>query len=147
MSASGILGRLTTICPFPEAFEDIDDDDGPGQDSPRRKIGHLRADYDGYRWWSTVWPSHWEMATPEVKAEMGQTYETLIAEEALHNLDAIRRFCWAHPEAKANKTADDEFNFYLVGETCDFWVRLITREKDYNMYLNAFAKADSQEAE
>ena len=35
----------------------------------------------------------------------------------------------------------DEFNFYLEGETCDFWVRLITREKDYNLYLNAYAKA------
>lgn len=146
-SNSGILGRLTTVCPFPKAFEDVDDAEGPGQGSPRRKIGHLRGDYDGYRWWSTVWPSHWEMATPEVKAEMGQTYETLIAEGALHNLDALRWFCWAHPEAQANKSADDEFNFYLVGETCDFWVRLITREKDYNMYLNAFAKASNQEAE
>lgn len=146
-SASGILGQLTTICHFPEAFEDIDDDDGPGQDSPRRKIGHIRADHDGHRWWNTVWASHWDLATAEIKAEMDCVYTALTADDALCSLDAIRRFCWAHPEAQANKSADDEFNFYLEGETCDFWVRLITREKDYNMYLNAFAKASNQEAE
>ena len=29
-------------------------------------------------------------------------------------------------------------NFYLEGKYCNFWVRLITRWRDCNMYLNAF---------
>lgn len=35
-------------------------------------------------------------------------------------------------------TALNERNFYLEGKYCNFWVRLITRWRDYNMYLNAF---------
>lgn len=107
---------------------------------PRRKIGHIRADYDGYRWWSTAWPLHGNLAKAEVTAEIDRTYEALTAKDALADLDTLRRFCWSHPEAQFSPNADDEFNFYLMGERCDFWVRLITREKDYNMYLHAYAK-------
>ena len=139
----GILGRLKTVCPFPKVFEDVDDADSYGPGEPRRKIGHIRADYDDFRWWNTVWGSHWDLATPKMANEIDQTYEALTAKDALHNLNALRRFCWSHPEAQAGPEADEEFNFYLVGETCDFWVRLITREKDYNMYLNAYTKAES----
>ena len=75
-------------------------------------------------------------------------YDALTAKDALANLDTLRRFCWSQPEAQFSPEVDDDFNFYLTGETCDFWVRLITREKDYNMYLNAYAKADkSREAQ
>lgn len=148
ISGRGILGRLKTVCPFPEVFADTDETDGPGRGQPRRKIGHIRADYDQYRWWSTVWSSHWDLATADVKAEIDSTYEALTAKDALHDLNALRRFCWLHPEAQYSQETDDEFNFYLVGKTCDFWVRLITRDKDYNMYLNVYAKAaQGQEAQ
>lgn len=140
VSTKGILGKLKTVCPFPEVYKDLDMADGSGKGGPRRKIGHIRADYDKHRWWNTVWPSHWDLATDEVKAEMSRTYEALTANDALRDLNALRRFCWSHPEAQSAPEADEEFNFYLVGETCDFWVRLITRDKDYNMYLSAYAK-------
>ena len=137
---SGILGRLKTVCLFPEVFEDLEPAGSPYGEVPRRKIGHIRADYDGYRWWSTAWPLHGNLAKAEVTAEIDRTYEALTAKDALADLDTLRRFCWAHPEAQCSPNADDEFNFYLMGERCDFWVRLITREKDYNMYLHAYAK-------
>ncbi len=137
---SGILGRLKTVCLFPEVFEDLEPAGSPYGEVPRRKIGHIRADYDGYRWWSTAWPLHGNLAKAEVTAEIDRTYEALTAKDALADLDTLRRFCWSHPEAQCSPNADDEFNFYLMGERCDFWVRLITREKDYNMYLHAYAK-------
>lgn len=146
ISNKGILGRLTVTCPFPEVYEDLGMTDAPGKGAPRRKVGHIRADYDGHRWWSTVWGAHADLATAEIKAEIDSTYDALTAKDALADLDALRRFCWSHPEAQHSPEVDDEFNFYLVGKTCDFWVRLILREKDYNMYLSAYAKADrSQE--
>lgn len=80
-----------------------------------------------------------DIETPEID----HTYEALTASDALHDLNTLRRFCWSHPEAQSSPETDDEFNFYLVGETCDFWIRLITRDKDYNMYLNAYAKPES----
>lgn len=138
----GILGRLKTVCPFPEVFEDVDDADGPGKGEPRRKICHIRADHDDYRWWNTVWACHSDLATAEMKAETDRIYDELTASDALRDLNALRQFCWSHPEAKVGAGLADEFNFYLTGKTCDFWVRLITRDKDYNMYLHAYAKAE-----
>lgn len=43
-----ILSKLAVDCPFPEVFEEIEN---PGEFAPqyRRKIGHIRADHDGYR--------------------------------------------------------------------------------------------------
>lgn len=147
-SKKGILGRLTAVCPFPEVYEDLDMSDGHVKGAPRRKIGHIRADYDGHRWWSTVWSAHGDLATAEIKAEIDSTYNALTAPDALANLDTLRRFCWSHLEAQHSPEVDDEFNFYLWGKTCDFWVRLITRDKDYNMYLSAYAKAEeSREAQ
>ena len=41
------------------------------------------------------------------------------------------------------KLGKDEFSFYYVGELCVFWIRLITRKGDYNMYLNAYTKEEN----
>ena len=49
-----ILSRLLTECPFSEVFEDMETVKGCSFPVPRRKIGHIRADYDGWRWYNTV---------------------------------------------------------------------------------------------
>ena len=49
-----ILSALLTECPFSEVFEDTNLVEGCSFPVPRRKIGHIRADYDGYRWHNTV---------------------------------------------------------------------------------------------
>ena len=46
-------------------------------------------------------------------------------------------------EARAGENSVDEFNFYLRGELCDYWVRLITRKGDYNMYLSAYSREET----
>ncbi len=136
-----ILERLKTECPFPEVFEDMEYVEHIFGKVPRRKIGHIRADHNGYRWWNTVWPCHPALATKEAAAEIDRVYDTLTAKDALKDLSTLVRFCAAHPEACADQEYHQEYNFYLEGETCDFWIRLITRERDYNIYLNAFAKS------
>lgn len=40
-----ILSKLLTACPFPEVFEDTEPVEGCSFPEPRRKIGHIRADY------------------------------------------------------------------------------------------------------
>ena len=107
---------------------------------PRRKIGHIRADYDGWRWYNTVWPCHKTLATPEVCTEIDRVYDALTAPGALKDLAALRKFCADHMDACISKEYEDEFSFYYVGERCNFWIRLITRRRDYNMYLNAYIK-------
>ena len=54
------------------------------------------------------------------------------------NLTTLKRFCRSFPDASVNG-ADDEFNFYLTGDICNYWLRLITRKGDYNMYLNFYS--------
>lgn len=138
-----ILERLKTECPFPHVFEDLERGEDGFSNVPRRKIGHIRADYDGHRWWNTVWPCHPALATEEIKAEIDQTYDALTAADALKDLSTLTRFCEAHPEACVDRQFRQEYNFYLEGKSCDFWIRLITRKQDYNMYLNAFTKAEA----
>lgn len=137
-----ILNRLTVECPFTEVFGDTDLGDGGIARYPRRKIMHFRADHNGYRWHNTIWPHHDELATPEMKREIDATYDALTAKAALTDLPALRAFCQSHMEACADRKFRTEFNFYLRGELCDYWVRLITREKDYNMYLSAYARKE-----
>ena len=139
-----ILESLKTECPFPQVFEDLERGEAGFSNVPRRKIGHIRADYDGYRWWNTVWPCHPAVDTEEIKAEIDQTYDALTAADALKDLSTLTRFCEAHPEACVDRQFRQEYSFYLEGKNCDFWIRLITRKRDYNLYLNAFAKAEAE---
>lgn len=136
---NNILKRLKTECPFPQVFEEWEYSEDGWNKVPRRKIGHIRADYQGH-WWNTVWPCHPALATKEITAEIDRIYEALTAKDALKDLSTLARFCEAHPEACADPEFRQEYNFFLVGEACDFWLRLITRSRDYNLYLNAFTK-------
>jgi hypothetical protein len=141
-----ILSKLTVDCPFREIFDDTEPTEGSIISYPRSKICHIRADHDGWRWYNTVWPCHDELATPEMKREIDATYEELTARDALRNLALVARYCVSHPEARCS-SSQTEYDFYLEGELCNYWLRLITRPKDYNIYLNAYAKRRSDEAD
>ena len=45
-----ILSQLQATCPFPEVFADTEPIPNSSFLEYRMRIGHLRADYDGYRW-------------------------------------------------------------------------------------------------
>lgn len=55
----------------------------------------------------------------------------------IYSLDVLRKFCEEHSLAKAG---ENEYNFFMNGHAADYWIRFITRERDYNLYLKAFAK-------
>lgn len=135
MQNTSILHELKVECPFPEIFEDRVSQNGIFE--YRRKIGHIRADYDDYRWWNTIWPLHKELSTPETSKEIDELYMRLISKDAFATLSEMTDFCHDHPQAAVDRT---EYNFYYEGEYCLFWIRCITRKKDYNLYINAFAK-------
>lgn len=143
MSNNSILAELQIECPFPEVFEDKEIINGLHSEY-RRKIGHIRADYDGYRWWNTVWPCHDALSTPEIAKEIDSVYERLLSKNAFPNLRAMKEFCYTHLKAAANEHTQDEFNFYYTGEHCLFWIRCITRNGDYNLYVHAFIKEEKE---
>ena len=140
-----ILSKLLTACPFPKVFEDTETVEGCSFPEPRRKVGHIRADYDGWRWYNTVWPCHKALATQEICKEIDRVYDALTAPDALKDLTTLRKFCREHIDACIAKENKDEFSFYYVGELCVFWIRLIIRKGDYNMYLNAYIKEDNHQ--
>ena len=135
MQNTSILHEMKVECPFPEVFEDRVSQNGIFE--YRRKIGHIRADYDDYRWWNTIWPLHKELSTPEISKEIDELYMRLISKDAFATLSEMTDFCHDHPQAAVDRT---EYNFYYEGEYCLFWIRCITRKKDYNLYINAFTK-------
>ena len=135
MQNTSILHELKVECPFPEVFEDRVSQNGIFE--YRRKIGHIRADYDDYRWWNTIWPLHKELSTPDISKEIDELYMRLISKDAFATLSEMTDFCHDHPQAAVDRT---EYNFYYEGEYCLFWIRCITRKKDYNLYINAFTK-------
>lgn len=139
MTKDNILARLTTECPFSEVFQDTEKMEDSFSAVPRLKIGHIRADYNR-QWWNTAWPCHIELATDEAKREIDEVYAALTARDALADLDTLTRFCESHPEACVDSQFRQEYSFYLEGTACHFWIRLITRFRDYNLYLHAFAK-------
>lgn len=135
-----ILDELQIKCPFQSTLDDTEAVEGCTFPVPRLKIGHIRADHDGWRWYNTVWPCHQKLATVEASVEIDRVYARLTADDALRDLSALRKFCSQHMEACASKEYLDEFDFFYEGDCCNFWLRLITRKGDYNLYLNAYAK-------
>ena len=135
MNNASILTELKINCPFPEVFEDKVAKNGLPE--YRRKIGHIRADYDDYRWWNSIWPLHKELSTPETANEIDKVYQRLTSKDAFSTLSEMSEFCHEHPQAAV---CDTEYNFYYEGEYCLFWIRCITRNKDYNLYIHAFTK-------
>ena len=137
MNYVNILNLLQPVCPFPHIFEGAVHTQNMGTTYPR-KLVHIRADYDGYRWWNSIWPCHDELATPEHRKEVDSVYASLVSKDAFSDLNSLKTFCRTHPEAGA--AAADAFDFYFEGEHCQYWLRCITRSKDYNIYLHAFIK-------
>lgn len=111
-----ILSKLLIECPFPDVFEDTETVEGCSFPEPRRKIGHIRADYDGWRWYNTVWPCHKALATPKVCAEIDRIYDALIAPDAFRDLAALRKFCMEHMDAYISKEHKDS----IMWESCAF---------------------------
>lgn len=132
-----ILDDLQTICSFPDIFEDVVENGFHKE--YRRKIGHIRADYDGYRWYNTVWRCHDELCSAEIAHEIDAVYSQLTGKNGFTNLDVMRSYCREHFSAEIGK-GEGEYNFYFAGKHCLFWIRCITRDKDYNLYLHAFSK-------
>lgn len=141
MRHDNIINALEVNCPFPEVFHEKEEPKDIGS-RYRRKLVHIRADYDGSKWWNTIWSCHDELATPEIRREIDTVYEALVSKDAFADLETLRSFCHEFPHALANETATDEYNFYMESVYCGYWLRCITRDRDYNLYLHAFLLPD-----
>ena len=126
-----LVDRLITENPCPEAWQDVDE-----TRHPRAEVGYIRADHDGHHWWNTIWPIHRDLATPEIAVEIDEVYDAFM--KGFRTLNEMRKYCLE----RAQKTSDGtEFNAWLEMPLGYYWLRMITRERDYNLYLHCISKA------
>lgn len=126
--------KLTKNNPYPQVWQNMD-----GR-NPSGEMGYIRADNDGFKWWSKAFPIHKELETKELIAELDSVFEAFTAE--FPTMDELADFCLE----KAEPTSDpDEFNAYLELEYGFYWFRMITRTHDYNLYLHCISKTAMSE--
>ena len=128
---------LSTICTFQEVFQHTNTPPMQAIQRPVSEIVYSRSDYDGYRWWTT-WHNEWaQTPTPELVKEIDEFQAALFQLPDFKTLDTMKRFC-RYAQATSEPT---EFNLYSKTEHLYIWIRMITRFRDYNVYIHYYDKA------
>lgn len=123
------LFPLTPECRFKQVFQEKD----PATQRPVSEVAYSRSDHDGYRWW-TKWFLCGPKLNNELFAEIDGFMDVLLDITEFSSLTDMKRYV-------AENTNDlTEFNLY--SETLNFyiWIQVITRPKDYNLYVHYYRK-------
>ena len=104
---------------------------------PESKLVHSRSDYDGRKWWTTWHPCHSGRLPGEIVREIDEFQDSLMALSEFKDLSALQELCRRYASPTSDPT---EFNLYAQTIYLNIWVRLITRFKDYNLYVNFYKK-------
>lgn len=103
---------------------------------PVSEIAYSRSDYDGIRWWTTWYDCQEQKPEWEITQEIDGFYNAFFDLPEMTSLDTMRKFCvFAEPTS-----CPTEFNFYAETNRLYIWIRLITRSKDYNVYVHYYQK-------
>lgn len=105
---------------------------------PQNEIVYSRSDYDGDRWWTTWHNKYKEKPASELVKEIDSFQSALFGMPEFKTLDTVRQLCRS-AEATSDPT---EYNLYSETEHLSIWLRLITRYRDYNLYVHYYLKQD-----
>ena len=106
---------------------------------PMSELCYVRADHDGYRWHSTWTECQEKPKDPALLTEVDEFYTALIALPEFKNLHTLSKMCKSCAEQTAPEDSNT-FNLYTDTPHFHIWLRLITRERDYNIYCNYYLK-------
>lgn len=106
-------------------------------DHPVSELAYSRSDYDGHKWWTTWYPCQDKRATGALAEEIDDFQASLLALPEFQTLWSLRRMCRNYAEITREPT---EFNLYGETSLLYVWLRLITRERDYNLYCHFYQK-------
>ena len=130
--------KLTPACAFTEIFSGAQKTlPLSGARYPASLVAYSRSDYDGWRWWTTWFPDEEMRPAPELGLEIDAFQSQLLALPEFKTLWAMERMCRLYAQPTKEPT---EFNLYAETAHFHVWLRLITRERDYNLYTYFFAK-------
>lgn len=127
---------LTPVCFFGHVFQTMEKR-ADGIDRPASELVYSRSDYDGYRWYTTWVKCHEKRLGSELVKEIDEFTESLFLLPEFENLSSMKRLCAACAEPTCDET---EFNLYSETRQLYIWLRLITRFKDYNLYVHYYLK-------
>ena len=130
---SGYL--LTTQCDFGDVFKTKD----PGTKRPVTEAAYSRSYYDGYRWYTS-----WFLNGPKLDSPLSDEIDGFM--KALFAMPEFVTFKSMKRAMTAAQLTSDPTEFNLYSETYNFyiWIRPITREKDYNLYVHYYRKNISE---
>lgn len=135
--AKGRVCYLKASCTFEEVFQHTDTPPMQLTGRPVSEIVYSRSDYDGYRWWTTWHDRSGKKSAPELVKEIDEFQNALFKLPAFKTLDTMRRFC-RYAQATSEVT---EFNLYSETDHLYIWIRMVTRSRDYNVYVHYYDKA------
>ena len=98
-----IADKLLKTCPYPAVFDGL-----KLWERPKPELGYFRCDYDGYKWWNTVWPVNVELETDELIAEFDSVYDAFL--DTFPTLSVLKEYCEQNLLPTDSPT---EFNAYL----------------------------------
>lgn len=130
---------LVPACSFKQIFS------GPQKkfplsntDHPVSEMAYSRSDYDGGKWWTTWFKCSEDEVDNALAKEIDTFQMAILNQPELQNLWAMGRMCRLYAEPTSEPT---EFNLYSETAHLYMWLRLITREKEYNLYVHYYVKA------
>lgn len=129
---------LTPTCTFSHIFT------GPQKkfplsivDHPVSEVAYSRSDHDGHRWWTTWFDRPEERPTRALREEIDAFQTPLLQLPEFQNLRTLRRMYHLYAEPTSEPT---EFDLYSQTEHFYIWLRMIIRERDYNLYVHFYLK-------
>jgi hypothetical protein len=127
---NNIIKNLSRYCNFADTFKHNDE-----TRHPVSEMGYIRGDHDGRQWWTNPFTIHPELNTPERARELDAVCDAFV--DTFPNLRSLEAFCIENAEDLRH---DNEYNLYYEGSECNYWIRVIIRQRDYNLYIHAYVK-------
>lgn len=127
---------LVVTCGFKEVFQHVASEI-KNTSRPGNELVYSRSDYNGYKWWTTWFPCQKEPLAPQLIEEIDQFHMALFQRPEFKTLSAMKQLCLSCAEPTSDRS---EFNLYSQTAHLNIWLRLITRNRDYNLYIHFYQK-------
>lgn len=139
------VSLLDTVCEFRDVF---DEPKRPtwfnSMGEPVSELAYSRSYYHGWRWYTTWFECREKPKDKSLQKEIDDFQSALIALPEFENLYSMGDFCRNCAEHTSEST---EFNLYSATARFNVWLRMITRERDYNLYCHFYYKKGIAEAQ
>lgn len=127
---------LTSECKFYDIYNELQVSDNTLK-YPVSELAYSRSDYDGYQWWTTWFDCQGNRPERLHIKKIDQFNAALFQMPEFQTLDTMTRLCKSYAKPTTSKF---EFNLYSQTEHLNVWLRLLTRYRDYNLYIHYYLK-------